>query len=123
MTLEEWRRKNRIPAKDAAVILGMTNPHTIYHAEKKKNPRLEAFIKVVSEIPEVRFVENSSYGLPAALIGGDGTEYAPADIVRSDGRAAGWIVYLWAGLPDRTETEYQMAKKYLFQWAEGPHLR
>lgn len=120
-----WRAAHRLSRREVAEMLGV-NKNTISIREQSGEitSTWEAFARVVGTLPSVEMTtEGGSYGQPVARFDGDPQVYGPADVIRKDGRIAGHVVALWALFPERTDDEYQAAKRFLLYWPEGPHLR
>jgi hypothetical protein len=124
MKFFEWLKKSRLTQIEAAEILGIT-PNTITTAKGKGSvsSAWNAFAKIASgEVPAFEWSEDkSSYNQPVIVI--DGITYGPADTIRRDGRIAAHVILVWACEPDRSEQDYQRARKFLRYWPEGPQLR
>ena len=128
MKFSDWRKSARLTFAEAAEIAGVTT-NALWMAEKAgRAPRFDgdrAAAILAGEIPAFVFdVDGGSYNQPIVRFASQpGVAYGPGDVLRGDGRLVGHIVYMWAGNADRTEEEYQAARKFLRYWPDGPQLR
>ena len=122
-----WKVKHRLTHAEAGDMLGVTHKSIAgAYLRGESSRHWDNFARLAENTPpQLRLsVEGGSYGMPVAYFGDDPRAYAPSDVIRGDGRIAGHVVLLWASLRlERTEEEYQMARRYLSQWADGPQLR
>ena len=126
MTFTDWRKTHRLTQAEVAAMLGVhRNTVTAAEASGRISGPWEAFARLAAgELPTVRFTtDQTSYNQPVVLVGDDPTAYGPADVIRRDGRIAAHVVALWALDPERSEADYQAARKFLRYWPTGPQLR
>ena len=123
-TFSEWRESHGLKLAEVAAMLGVS-PGTVANTSKKGSVSAtwEAFARVAENAPP-RVCITDIDGRPAAYFGKDERAYAPLDVIRGDGRIAAHVVLIWASLRlERSEEEYQAARRYLSYWPEGPQLR
>ena len=127
ITFDEWRKRRHLGNAEAAEIIGVTAAALNNAVAAGRIPRYWDKLATLAENPQIKLrfsTKGGSYGMPVAYFHGDARGYSPAEVIRRDGRIAGHVVLLWASMRfERTEEEYQLARRYLSQWPDGPQLR
>jgi len=124
MTINDWKKRHRLSYQEVGDILGISPGACSNKRDNEATGSTAAFLRAVDTMPEITFgSEAGSYGQPVAYFDGGKLAYGPADVIRGDGRIAAHVVVVWACMPERSEDEYQTAKRFLRYWPDGPHLR
>lgn len=125
MTFFEWTMAHRLTGAEVAEIVGVAAQSiTNAKARGSYSPTWDSVARLAENAPlEPVFSEEGSHRQPVVKFGDDPRAYGPADVIRGDGRIAAHVVLLWASQWDRSEEDYQTARRFLRYWPDGPQLR